>query len=124
MQISAAMQSIPGFLGNSTPAGVAVGRVVQYTATNADVFPSLGRPLTGGSTVTTQIIPPGQFYGERITQLDLRFARPFQVGKTKLTPSVDVFNVSNGNAVQQEIGIRVLRTAARHQPGALCENSA
>ena len=41
LQVSAAVQSIPG-----------IQKVVQYTATNADVLPSLGRPLTGGASTT------------------------------------------------------------------------
>jgi hypothetical protein len=92
IQISAAVQSLPGF-----------PIVTQYSATNADAAPSLGRPLTGGATTTVQIIPPFQYYGDHVNQLDLRFARTFMTGTAKLTPSVDLFNALNGNAVQQII---------------------
>ena len=91
VQVSAAFQSAPGFT-----------KVSQYAVTNADAA-SLGRPLTGGSTLATQIIPPGQHFGPRLNQLDMRVARPFQVRTLKWTPSIDVYNVFNGNAVQQEL---------------------
>jgi hypothetical protein len=91
VQLSASMQSIPG-----------IEVLAQYVATNAAVAASLGRPLTGGSTTTVNILEPRQQFGERINQLDLRFARPFRAGTMRLTPSLDLFNVLNSNAVQAE----------------------
>jgi hypothetical protein len=91
VQLSASVQSIPG-----------IEVFAQYVATNAAVAPSLGRPLTGGATTTVNIIEPRQQFGERINQLDLRFARPFRSRTVRLTPSLDLFNALNSNAVQAE----------------------
>jgi hypothetical protein len=89
--MSASMQSIPG-----------IEVLAQYVATNAAVAASLGRPLTGGATTTVNILEPRQNFGERINQLDLRFARLFRAGTLRFTPSVDLFNALNTNAVQAE----------------------
>jgi hypothetical protein len=91
IQLSAAFQSLAG-----------PETIVQYTATNAEVLPSLGRPLTGGTTTTVQILEPGQHYGDHLYQLDLRFARRFRVRNVTMTPGIDVYNALNGNAVQAE----------------------
>jgi Carboxypeptidase regulatory-like domain len=91
VQLSASVQSIPG-----------IEVLAQYVATNAAVAPSLGRPLTGGATTTVNILEPRQHFGERINQLDLRFARPFRSTTARLTPSLDLFNALNSNAVQAE----------------------
>ena len=89
LQISAAFQSIPG------PEVTA-----NYTATNAIVAPSLGRPLSGNAAnVTVNLVPPGEMYGERLNQLDLRFARPVRFGRTKTTFQLDLYNALNVDTV-------------------------
>jgi hypothetical protein len=94
IQMSASLQSIPGY--------AVVG---YYVATNAIVLPSLGRPLAGAAAnVSVQIVPPGQSYGDRLNQLDLRFAKIFRFGTLRMTPSFDVYNVTNGSAVVAENG--------------------
>jgi hypothetical protein len=91
VQLSASLQSIPG-----------IEVLAQYVATNAAVAASLGRPLTGGATTTVNILDPRRNFGERINQLDLRFARVFRAGTARFTPSLDLFNAFNSNAVQAE----------------------
>jgi hypothetical protein len=86
------MQSIPG-----------IEVFAAYVATQAVVTPSLGRALTGGNTITVNILEPRHNWGDRINQLDLRFARPIRgLGSMRVTPSLDLFNVFNGNPVQAE----------------------
>ena len=91
VQLSASVQSIPG-----------IEVFAAYVATNAAVAPSLGRPLTGGTSTTVNILAPRQNFGDRINQLDVRFARPFGAGRRRVTPSLDLFNVFNVNPVQAE----------------------
>ena len=62
VQLAGTFQSLPG-----------VELVGNLTATNADVQPSLGRPLSGNaSTVTVNIVPPANSFGDRLNQIDLR----------------------------------------------------
>jgi hypothetical protein len=87
--VSASFQNIPG------PEILA-----SFTATNAVVTPSLGRNLSGGaSNIVVNIVDPGTMYGERLNQLDVRFAKIVRVGQARVNAGVDVYNVFNGNAV-------------------------
>jgi hypothetical protein len=74
-----------------------------YNAPNAQVAPSLGRPLAGGlPNVTVNIVRPGTLYGERMNQLDLRFGKLLKYARTRTMVSLDVYNALNSNAVLEE----------------------
>jgi hypothetical protein len=92
VQLGVTVQNIPG------PEVLA-----NYTATNAVVSPSLGRPLSGGAAnVVLGIIEPGTMYGERMNQIDVRVGKIFRVRNLRLTPSVDIYNLLNANPVLTE----------------------
>jgi hypothetical protein len=70
---------------------------------NADVLPSLGRPLAGNApNVTVNMLFPGTLYGDRRNQLDLRMTKIFRVQQIKAGVSFEVYNVFNTNAVLTE----------------------
>jgi len=79
-----------------------------YSVPNAVVAPLLGRNLSScpaptgacGSTTTANILPPGEFYGPRISQLDLRFAKILKFNRTRTQIGLDLFNALNTNVVQ------------------------
>ena len=87
-----------------------------WTATNAQVAPSLGRnlsacPATGTctATVTLPLIPIGNTterepYGtqfeERLNEIDLRLTKTFQIGETRLQAIAELWNVFNARPVQ------------------------
>ena len=72
--------------------------MATWNVPTATVAQSLGRPLAGNAAnVAVNILNPGQMYGERITQLDLRFAKLLRYGKTRMNVGVDVYNALNSN---------------------------
>ena len=92
LRISASLQNIPG------PEVLA-----DFTATNAIVSPSLGRPLSGGTAnVVIPLVEPRSMYGERMTQLDLRFGKILRLGQARANVGVDIYNALNGNAVLEQ----------------------
>jgi hypothetical protein len=57
-------------------------------------FAGLGSP-----TITVNLIEPGTLYGERVTQVDMRFAKVLRFGRMRATVGVDVYNLTNSSAV-------------------------
>jgi hypothetical protein len=71
--------------------------LARYTVTSAQAQ-NLGRPL-GIGTAAAQLIAPGTQYGNRVTQVDLRFGKIFRVQRTRVQAAVDIFNVVNSSGV-------------------------
>jgi hypothetical protein len=99
VQFSATYQTKPGPLV-----------LALYTATNAQVAPSLGRSLAGAATTTDlHLVSPGPFtttnggsgelHGERLHQIDLRISKTLSFGGTRARANVDIYNALNSNAV-------------------------
>jgi hypothetical protein len=92
VQLSGAFQSIPG------PA-LAANQVIP----DAAVRQSLGRDLVGGAAnVTVNLIPPGSAYGDRLNQLDMRFAKLLKFGRTRTSLNLDLYNLFNVSTVLAE----------------------
>jgi hypothetical protein len=73
-------------------------------AANAVQFvqPALGRPVAGAtatSTVSIDLVEPGQVWGDRVNEIDLRVAKVLRFGRTRTTAGFDVYNLINSNAV-------------------------
>ena len=59
----------------------------------------LGRPAQGaGSTVAIDLIEPGEVWGDRVNEVDVRFAKIVRFGRTRTHLGVDIFNVLNSDA--------------------------
>jgi hypothetical protein len=73
----------------------------NYTASSAEIAPSLGRNLAAGAgaNVTVPLIPPGTTFLERQHQVDLRFTRTFPVRRGRIIAGIDVNNLLNAHAV-------------------------
>ena len=98
LQFSATLQSTPG------PEITA-----SYSASNAQIAPTLGRNLAAGSngTVLVDLIPKGTLYGSRINQVDLRWTKVFRLGNMRLQGMFDLYNAFNASpylAVQNRYG--------------------
>ena len=96
---SAVFQNIPGITYGA-----------DYTATNAEIAPSLGRNLAAcgtrpvcTATVVVPLVSLGTLYEPRRTQVDLRLSKAF-VLPSHIRAQVDgsVFNVFNSSAVYRE----------------------
>ena len=100
LQTSATFQSYPFPVPQTAGSNGVPGILATASILNADIEPSLGRPLSGGaSSKRVELIPGGSLYGDRLVQLDWRFARNFQVGRTRIQPQLDIYNLLNDNAV-------------------------
>ena len=72
----------------------------NYNVPNAAVVPSLGRPLSGGAAnVTVNLVEPGTMYGQRMNQLDMRFAKVFVLARMRTAVNLDLYNALNGAPV-------------------------
>ena len=89
VQLSASLQAVPGRERNAS-----------YNAPNAVVAPLIGRPLSGNAAnVNLQLLPPQQFYGDRINLLDVRVGKILRFGSRKAQISLDFFNTLNSSVV-------------------------
>ena len=69
-----------------------------FNVPNAQVVPSLGRSLSGGvANVAVNLVEPGALFGDRINQVDIRFAKVLTFGRTRTNIGVDLFNALNTN---------------------------
>jgi hypothetical protein len=92
VQLAATYQSVPGPMLDA-----------DLVVPNAQVQPSLGRPLAGNAAnVTVPIIEPGSLYGDRLSQLDFRVGKIVRFGVRRVTTSVDLYNLFNSSAVLAE----------------------
>jgi hypothetical protein len=92
VQLAFTFQSVPGPI-------VSANLVVP----NAQVQPSLGRPLSGNAAnVTVPIISPDALYGDRLNQTDFRVGKIVRFGARRVTASVDLYNMFNSSAVLAE----------------------
>jgi hypothetical protein len=86
-------------------AGVPI--TATYTATNAQIAPSLGRNLgscrgaaTCNGNLAVELLPYNSEFEPRLQQIDLRFSRLFRlVGNSRLRAGLDIYNVLNASNV-------------------------
>jgi hypothetical protein len=89
VQLAAVFQSKPGPMLAAT-----------YAVPNAAIAPSLGRSLSGNAAnAVVNLIPPGTMYGDRVNQLDLRFAKAFKHAHSRTVFAVEIYNTLNASAV-------------------------
>jgi hypothetical protein len=63
--------------------------------TNAQVLPSLGRPLSTATVAVVALMAPNTMYEPRYNQFDVRLSRRFNAGRVKFEPRFDVYNLFN-----------------------------
>jgi hypothetical protein len=71
-----------------------------WNAPKALVSSILGREAQGaGTTIPIDLVAPGEVWGDRINEIDFRFAKVLRFGGTRTHIGVDVFNIFNSNAI-------------------------
>ncbi len=89
VQLSATFQSKPGAM-----------LAANYAAPNAEVAPGLGRNLSGNAAnVTVNLVAPGEMYGNRINQLDVRVAKILRYRRSRTQVALEIYNALNSSAV-------------------------
>jgi hypothetical protein len=59
---------------------------------------NLGRPLSSGLPIEfLNIVKPGDLYGDRLNQADVRLGKNLRYGRTRTLVALDIFNVFNSN---------------------------
>jgi hypothetical protein len=87
--LSGAFQNIPG-----------PDYDANYPATSAEIARSLGRPLAGGTrTATVPLVTPKTLFEPRITRLDLRVSKIFQINRVRLQLNLDAYNALNAGDI-------------------------
>ena len=67
-----------------------------YAVPNAVIQPILGRPLSNSApNVTVNLIQPGTLYGDRVNEVDVRFAKIVRVRGIRTNIGVDIYNILN-----------------------------
>ena len=81
----------------SSPGGALAA---NYVVSSAIVAQSLGRPLSASApNVTINLLKPGDLFGERVHQVDLRVGKVLRFGQQRLNLSVDIFNLLNPDTI-------------------------
>ncbi|HZM94977.1 MAG TPA: carboxypeptidase regulatory-like domain-containing protein [Vicinamibacterales bacterium] len=71
-----------------------------WNAPVALVSAALGRPAAvAGTTVPIDLIEPGEVWGDRVNEIDLRVGKILRFGRWRINAGVDIFNLINSNAV-------------------------
>jgi hypothetical protein len=96
IQTSAVFQNEPG-----------INWTANYVVSNAEIARTLGRNLgqcgtqaVCTATRTVQLIEPNTAREPRQSQLDLRAAKIFRLGRVRLRGNFDIYNALNANSVQ------------------------
>jgi hypothetical protein len=88
------------------------------------IAPSLGRNLANNAqNVTVNLIEPGTLYGDRLNEIDLRFAKILRFGRTRTNIGIDIYNIMNSSPVLTYNQTFVLPTAANPRGSWLTPNS-
>ncbi len=84
IQLSGSLQAIPGS---------DIGATYSFNSAVAGV------PLTGGGSLSVQLIEPDTKFYDYNTQLDLRVARTFRFSTRRFQAYMDIFNILNASTV-------------------------
>jgi len=71
-----------------------------WNAPKALLDAALGRSANiAGTTAAVDLVAPGQVWGDRVNELDLRFAKILKFGRMRMNAGIDIYNILNQAAV-------------------------
>jgi len=90
------------------PAPCPAGEIIMPTA------------IFGQPSIVVQLVDGDTLYSERINQLDLKVSRNFRFGRATITPTLEVFNLNNSDAIITYVSTNVL-VASYLQPNSIMQ---
>ena len=84
---------ISGTFRSDKGSPLAANMVFQSTQT------TLGRAFNNAPNVTVNLVEPGTLYGDRVNEVDMRFAKILRFGRTRTNVGFDVYNILNSHPV-------------------------
>lgn len=92
IEAAGTVQSLPGIPVTAT-----------WAAPNSLIQPSLGRPLSSGSSASISLIQPESVFEGRINQVDMRLTKLVHIGDKMTVKGIfDLANIFNGSAIEVE----------------------
>jgi hypothetical protein len=131
VQFSAALQSNQGPSATSltTTRNMTITRGTTRYPTNCPspcpagqiILPAtfIGTPTTPTS-LTVALVPYNAAFVERITQLDFKLTKNFRVGRATVSPTFEVFNVNNSDAIISYVSTNFL-SASYEKPNSIMQ---
>jgi hypothetical protein len=111
--VSGVFQSNQGSTSSRTM--VPTRGATRYPATCPAPCPAgdiiLPTAVFGQSSMTINLVDGDTVFTERINQLDLRAAKTFSLAGMRITPSLEVFNVNNSDAIVSYVSTSAVNTA-------------
>jgi hypothetical protein len=72
----------------------------NYAVPASVLTEALGRPPAGGvPNIAINLVEPGDAFGDRVNEVDLRVAKVLRLGKTRANVGIDLYNMFNSSAV-------------------------
>jgi hypothetical protein len=95
--VSAIFRSSPNATAGGDVATNGASRAANYLMTAAQFREATGQTLVGTTTSTVNLLLDGQVYGERVNNLDMRFAKIFRFNRARANVGLDLYNLFNAN---------------------------
>jgi hypothetical protein len=94
-----------------------IERALNVAVPTSVIAASLGRPVAGvaGTTVTINFLNPGELFGDRVNEVDVKVAKVVRLMGVRATAGFEVFNVMNWSSILSYNSTWTLTTAV---PGA------
>jgi hypothetical protein len=95
--VSAIFRSSPNATAGGDVATNGTSRAANYLMTAAQFRTATGQTLVGATTSTVNLLLDGQLYGDRVNNLDMRFAKIVRFKGTRANVGIDLYNILNAN---------------------------